>query len=247
MEISEFFREHSKVALCFSGGVDSAYLLYAGLQCGARIRPYYVKTDFQPKFELEDAKRFSGIFGVPLTVLKLDILSFDEITDNPKDRCYLCKHKIISLIKERALEDGFHTIIDGTNASDESLGRPGMRALKELQIYSPLKDCGLIKDRIRQLSKAAGLFTWNKPAYACLATRIPTGDMITKEKLRHVEKAEEELFKLGFTDFRIRIYHDAARIQLKREQLCLAIQKKELLKDKLSLYFNDIFLDLDWR
>ena len=215
MELSDFFRENPRAALAFSGGTDSAYLLYEALQCGAEVRPYYVKTPFQPRFELDDALRLTKELGTELTVIEYDILNDGLVAANPADRCYHCKKKLFGLLlRERAANDGFSLIIDGTNASDDAGDRPGMRALGELCVRSPLRECGLTKAEIRARSKEAGLFTWNKPAYACLATRVPTGRPIERELLQRVEGAESELFALGFTDFRVRLFHEAARIQL---------------------------------
>ena len=131
MELSDFFRENPRAALAFSGGTDSAYLLYEALQCGAEVRPYYVKTPFQPRFELDDALRLTKELGTELTVIEYDILNDGLVAANPADRCYHCKKKLFGLLlRERAANDGFSLIIDGTNASDDAGDRPGMRALE---------------------------------------------------------------------------------------------------------------------
>lgn len=175
MDLKEFFRQHPKAAIAFSGGVDSSYLLYAALQCGADVRAYYVKGAFQPQFELDDAQRLARDIHAPMTVLRADVLRDETVTANPANRCYYCKKVVFSSIAQAALADGYTVLLDGTNASDDAGDRPGMRALQELQVLSPLRLCGLTKPEIRRLSKEARLFTWDKPAYACLATRIPTG------------------------------------------------------------------------
>ena len=128
MDLKEFFKLHSKAALAFSGGVDSSYLLYAAKQCGADVRAYYVKSAFQPQFELEDAKHLAEDVHADLKILEVDVLSDSQITANPPDRCYHCKKVIFSTIAQAAREDGFTTILDGTNASDDAGDRPGMRA-----------------------------------------------------------------------------------------------------------------------
>ena len=143
-----------------------------------------------------------------------------------------------------AVRDGFDTVIDGTNASDDAGDRPGMRALGELKVLSPLRMCGITKDQVREYSRQAGLFTWNKPAYACLATRIPTRTAITRESLYKVENAEEALFKLGFTDFRIRIYGEAARLQLPGEQMLRAVQMRKEVREAIGDYFPVVMMDL---
>lgn len=247
MKLEEFFKAHPKVAVAFSGGVDSAYLLYAAARCGANVRAYYVKSDFQPQFELEDAKRLAGQLGTPVTVLRLDVLSSGPVAENPPDRCYHCKKAIFGAIIEAAARDGFTVLLDGTNASDEEGDRPGMRALRELQVLSPLRMCGLTKAHIRELSKKAGLFTWDKPAYACLATRIPTGQAITKEKLAATESAEDFLFSLGFTDFRVRMAGTAAKLQFPEGQLEKLLQRREQIVTELKKYYSDVWLDLEVR
>lgn len=214
MDLKEFFKLHPKAALAFSGGVDSAYLLYAAKQCGAEVRAYYVKSVFQPQFELEDARRLAKDVHADLKILEVDVLSDSQVTANPPDRCYHCKKVIFSAIAQASREDGFITILDGTNASDDAGDRPGMRALQEMSVLSPLRECGLTKSEIRRLSKEAGLFTWDKPAYACLATRIPTGTAIAADQLERTEAAENYLFSLGFTDFRVRLQGDAAKLQV---------------------------------
>lgn len=247
MKLEEFFKAHPKVAVAFSGGVDSAYLLYAAARCGANVRAYYVKSGFQPQFELEDAKRLAGQLGTPVTVLRLDVLSSGPVAENPPDRCYHCKKAIFGAIIEAAARDGFTVLLDGTNASDEEGDRPGMRALRELQVLSPLRMCGLTKAHIRELSKKAGLFTWDKPAYACLATRIPTGQAITKEKLAATESAEDFLFSLGFTDFRVRMAGTAAKLQFPEGQLEKLLQRREQIVTELKKYYSDVWLDLEVR
>ena len=248
MELSDFFHENPRAALAFSGGTDSAYLLYAALQCGAEVRPYYVKTPFQPRFELDDALRLTKELGTELTVIEYDILDDGLIAANPADRCYHCKKKLFGLLlRERAANDGFSLIIDGTNASDDAGDRPGMRALGELCVRSPLRECGLTKAEIRARSKEAGLFTWDKPAYACLATRVPTGRPIERELLQRVEGAESELFALGFTDFRVRLFHEAARIQLPAAQMAAALERRGDILARLKKYFDTILLDMETR
>ncbi len=245
MTLQEFFKEHPKVALGFSGGVDSSYLLYAAKQAGADVRPYFAKTQFQPQFELEDAKRLAEQVGIELTVLPYDVLPAAGF--NPPDRCYYCKTALFGALVARANVDGYDTIIDGTNASDDAGDRPGMKALQEMQVLSPLRLCGLTKQEIRKRSREAGLFTWNKPSYACLATRFPAGVQITEEGLKKVEQAEGTLFRLGFTDFRVRVYHDAARIQLPKEQMERGIAMRQEILAELRPLFAGVFLDLEGR
>lgn len=247
MDLAQFFQENPRCALAFSGGVDSAYLLYAAIANGARVRAYYVRTPFQPAFELEDAQRMALFLGADMKVISLNVLEDETVTANPADRCYYCKQKIFTAIREAAAADGFSVLLDGTNASDDASDRPGMRALRELEVRSPLREAGLTKQEIRRLSKEAGLFTHDKPAYACLATRIPTGTKITAEDLRRTELAEAYLMQLGFSDFRIRLLGDAARLQLPSEQLPRLLEHRQVILAELKKYYSSVLLDLEVR
>lgn len=244
MTLEAFFQQNPRAALAFSGGVDSAYLLWAGLEAGAEVRPYFVKTPFQPRFELEDARRLCGQLDADLVVLDYDILDHEAVASNPPDRCYHCKRRLFSLLKERAAADGFSLLLDGTNASDEVEDRPGMRALRELEVRSPLRECGLTKDRIRALSREAGLFTWDKPSYACLATRVPAGRPITREDLERVERGEERLSGLGFRNFRLRLTAGGCKLQLLEDQFPLLQARRGDILSALETDFPEITLDL---
>ena len=146
-----------------------------------------------------------------------------------------------------AKADGFSVLLDGTNASDDASDRPGMRALSELSVGSPLRECGLSKEEIRRLSKEAGLFTHDKPAYACLATRIPTGETITEEKLRRTEIAESYLYGLGFRDFRVRSQKDVAKLQIKEWDLPRLAESRKQILQELKQYYTSVLLDLEVR
>ena len=247
MNLQEFFKQHQKVALAFSGGVDSSYLLYAGIREACDIHAYYIKSAFQPQFELDDAKKLAEELGAKMTVLELNVLSDAQIVQNFSNRCYDCKKKIFQRLLEAAKADGYDVIIDGTNASDDANDRPGMKALQELSVLSPLRECGITKEAVRILSKKAGLFTWDKPAYACLATRIPTNTIITAEKLSATENAEAILSDLGFHDFRIRLSGEDAKIQVREDQLeKLLFYRKEIL-EKLKPYYSAVTVDLEVR
>ena len=248
MELDNFLKLHSKVAVAFSGGVDSSYLLYAAKSAGCDVHAYFIKSQFQPQFELDDARRLSDFLEVPLTVGTVDSLADKNISNNPADRCYHCKNTIFSMIRELAKADGYSVIFDGTNADDDESDRAGMRALREMKVLSPLQECGLTKSKIRQLSLEAGLFTHDKPSYACLATRIPTGTIITNELLAQIENSEDILFKMGFTDFRIRVIPpDNAKLQVPESQwLEVAERRKDILL-ALKGYFTNVMLDLSTR
>lgn len=247
MELRDFFAEHPRAALAFSGGVDSAYLLYAALAYGADVRPYFVDSAFQPRFELADARRLCGELGAELQVLPVDILAEPRVAANPPDRCYHCKRAIFSAVAAAAARDGYPLLLDGTNASDPEGDRPGMRALRELAVRSPLRECGLAKGEVRRRSREAGLFTWDKPAYACLATRVPAGEPITAEALARTERAEGFLSSLGFTDFRVRLLGGCARVQVAAGQLSLALERRGEIISELKRHYGGVLLDLEAR
>ncbi len=247
MNLQEFFQLHPKVALAFSGGVDSSYLLYAAKKYGADICAYYVKSQFQPKFEYEDAMELIDKLDVKYRIINIDLLSNENIKMNSTERCYFCKKEIFSAIRESAINDGYEVIIDGTNYSDDESDRAGMRVLKDLSIYSPLRICSLTKDKIRELSKEAGLFTWDKPAYACLATRIQSGEIINEEKLSTTEKTENFMTSMGFKDFRIRTIGEIAKIEVSESQIELLMKNRNMILQELKKYYKTVVLDLEVR
>ena len=154
---------------------------------------------------------------------------------------------IFRTILAAAEADGFPVLLDGTNASDDAGDRPGMRALRELAVRSPLRECGLTKRDVRMLSRDAGLFTWDKPAYACLATRIPTGQPITARDLAVTEAAESDLFSLGFTDFRVRMVGRSAKIQLPAAQMPRLLEHRQEILQRLGPDYDGVWLDLEGR
>lgn len=248
MTLQEFFEVHPKAALAFSGGVDSSYLLYAARQLGADVKAYYVKTAFQPEFEYQDALRLASQLGADIQVLTLDVLACPDVTVNPKNRCYFCKQHIFGNILRQAKADGYDTVLDGTNASDQVSDRPGMKALQEMKVLSPLRLTGLTKAEIRSLSHEAGLFTWDKPSYACLATRIPTGTEITGADLARTEWAEDHLMSLGFRDLRVRqLSGDLALVQLPEAQMDTFLALRREITRTLKTRYAGVILDMEAR
>lgn len=245
MDLKDFFAMHKRVALCFSGGVDSSYLFYAGLSLGTEVQPYFLKTEFQPEFELEDAKRLACELGTELIVHEMSVLDVPEVVKNDPQRCYHCKRNGLGTLYELAKKDGFETVIDGSNFDDDPAERPGMKALEEMQILSPLRLAGLTKAEIRRLSKEAGLFTWEKPAYACLATRVPTDTRIEREILECIERSEKALLDMGFTDIRIRTMGNMAKLQVPRAQMPRVIERRKEILEKIC--FDEVVLDLQSR
>ena len=243
MGTKDFFEKNSKIAIAFSGGVDSAYLLAEAVGSGADVKAYYVKSQFQPEFEREDARRLAKAVGADLTEIEADVLSCEKVVSNPHDRCYHCKQLIMGAILRAARADGYETVCDGTNASDDVSDRPGFRALGELGVRSPLRECGITKDEIRLRARELGLDVWDKPAYACLATRIGAGERITAEKLRITEEAESRLFDMGFRDFRVRMRGNDALVQIAADQHADAVRRSEELRAAIGDLYGDVRID----
>ncbi len=219
---------YGKLAVAFSGGVDSTLLLKVAIEeLGNQAIAIYVDSPLQPHREREAVKQLIRSLGAELDVFPVDELNHIAFKDNPPDRCYFCKGVIFDNIIEVAHLKGINTIADGSNHDDTKDYRPGMKALKERAIRSPLQEAGLTKDEIRTLSKEYGLPTWDKDALACLATRIPFGEAVTPDKLRKVDKAEEYLSELGFRNVRARYFGDTVLIEVREAQVS-RFQDKEL-------------------
>ena len=198
------------VAVAFSGGVDSTLLLKAAHDTlGDRAIAVTVSSSFIARREIHEAESFCAENGISQEVLTVDESEIPGFTDNPPNRCYLCKRAIFTKILETARKHNIAHVVEGSNVDDVGDYRPGLKALQELSIKSPLREAELTKAEIRELSHELGLPTWEKPSYACLASRFVYGEKITREKLGMVEKAEELLQSLGFRQMRVRL-HDSS-------------------------------------
>ncbi|MDR1399004.1 MAG: ATP-dependent sacrificial sulfur transferase LarE [Treponema sp.] len=210
--------EKGSAAVAFSGGVDSSFLCYAAREAlGDRAIAITVVSPMLPKSEIDCASEVVAKVGIRHFLIQEDEID-EEVAANPKERCYFCKKIEFTSILNEARKHGIHTVLDGSNIDDPLDYRPGLKALEELEIFSPLRAAELGKAEIRELSRCFGLPTWNKPAFACLASRIPYGERIDREKLSRVEKAEEALRRVGFRQFRVRSHGDIARVEVAPEE-----------------------------
>ena len=245
--LDEELLRYGSLVVGFSGGVDSTFLVSEAYKVlGDRVLAVTIDSVFCPQSETQGAKELAASIGVRHKVLKVNPLNDKIIASNPQDRCYYCKTKIFSELLALAKSEGCAYVADGSNVDDDKDYRPGMRALRELQIVSPLRLAGLTKSDIRQLSKTRQLPTWQKESAACLASRIPYGEEFTIEKLTRVEKAEAYLMPLQCKHLRVRSHGDIARIELGSEELTKIMA--EPFKTQLIAYFKKLgfkFVTLD--
>lgn len=245
--LKEYLASLGRVAIAFSGGVDSTFLLRAAHDVlGENAVAITISSPFIPKRELEESEFLCRFIGARQIVVKVDVLAIDGVADNPPNRCYYCKRGIFAALQAEALKHGIVNIAEGSNLDDLGDYRPGLQAIAEMGVLSPLRYAGLTKAEIRLLSRELGLPTWDKPSYACLASRFVYGEGITPEKLSMVERAEEFLRELGFGQMRVRLHGNMARIELMPEDFARMIELREGVHDELKGYgFSYVALDLN--
>ncbi|MEG2395062.1 MAG: ATP-dependent sacrificial sulfur transferase LarE [Ruthenibacterium sp.] len=236
------------LAVAYSGGVDSTFLLTAAAGVCARVLAVTACTDALPRRELEQAAAYTAASGMAHTVVEIDAFAIPQFAQNTPDRCYHCKKAIFTRMMQAARDAGFAVLCEGSNADDSADYRPGLAALAELGIESPLKDAGLTKADIRALSQQLNLPTWQKPSYACLATRVPYQTPLTPALLHKIDDAEQVLHRLGFAAGRVRCHGDTARIELPQQALAAALAPEVRAALSAGVHaagFAYVALDLD--
>ena len=246
--LQENLKALGSVAVAFSSGVDSTFLLKAAQEAlGDKVIAVTASSCSFPKRELEEAKAFCEKNGICQIIVESEELDIDGFRQNPKNRCYLCKHELFEKIWEIAKENGMNAVAEGSNMDDNGDYRPGLIAVKELGVSSPLRQAELSKAEIRELSKEMGLPTWDKQSFACLSSRFVYGETINEKKLGLVDKAEQLLLDMGFHQVRVRIHGNIARIEVLPEEIAKIVEEKNRMKiaSKLKEYgFDYVTLDL---
>ena len=239
-KLKNYFREHHGVAIAFSGGSDSTLLVHVACKYGCGCKAFCINSILQHRDEIEAAVEYAAAIFFPLTLLEKDLLCESLITENGELRCYHCKKLIFSTIKAKAAAEGYYILADGSNASDDPASRPGMKALAELGVVSPLRDAGLTKDEVREISEYENLPEWNRPSSSCLATRIKTGVQITEALIEKTAAAERELKVLGYEVLRVKNDGKTCTLQLGAYELERSYAQKELITNILLQYFESV-------
>ena len=246
--LREYIRSLDSVAVAFSSGVDSTFLLRVAHDLlGTKAIAVTARSCSFPERELKEAIDFTKANGIKHIIIDSEELNIQGFSENPINRCYLCKSELFTKIKEVARNEGLKEVIEGSNVDDMGDYRPGLEAIKELDVKSPLRKAGLTKDEIRLLSKELGLPTWEKQSFACLSSRFPYGESITPEKLKMVDQAEQLLLDLGFRQVRVRHHDTLARIEISEDEFVKIMDReiREQIYDTLKkIGFIYVSLDL---
>ena len=246
-DLENEIRKLNKVAICYSGGIDSSFLLFVANKVlpKNKVLAIIANGEMVSKKDYHDAIDFLIENNFNYKEITYKPLEIPEFKKNRKDRCYYCKKKLITEIKEEAIKNGFENLLDGKNANDLKVYRPGNRATEELGIISPLANLNFYKEDIIKYSKDLGIKFWNKPSNSCLATRFPYNTTLTEEKLKQVESSEEVIKKLGITQVRVRKHEEIARIEVNKEDFNKILENREYIESNLKkLGFRYITLDL---
>ena len=247
-KLQGILKDNRRILLAFSGGVDSSLLARVAKDVLSKnALAVTIDCEVVPRRELKEARAMAKAIGIKHRVVKYRMLKNKEFTRNPVDRCYHCKKEIMRILMGLAEKEG-SVLMDGTNADDARGRRPGLKALRELGVLSPLAMAGISKQDVRKLSRKLRLRNFDRPAMTCLATRIPTGETITKERLKRIEKAEEFLQGLGIRDLRVRDHDNIARIEVKRGRFKVILKNREkIITEFKGLGFSHVCLDMEGR